>query len=151
MEAQSKKDNQARHIVNMASAAGILGSPGASAYGATKGAVISLSKSLRAELSVYNIGVSVICPAYVKTPISERLQAFGRMDNPKTYRSIENLLSKIELTPEDVARSILKSMEKNTGLVELGREPKMSDWLTRFLPKLIESIFSKQLGKQARA
>ncbi len=144
MEAQSKLDNEARHIVNVASAAGLMGFPGMSAYSATKGAVILLSESLRAELSVHNIGVSVICPAYVKTPISETVKAFGRMDNPRTYRGVAKTFAKADLTPEDVAHATLKAMSKNKGLVVLGREGKMGNLIKRFSPQLMSNFLSKQ-------
>ena len=50
------------HVINIASMAGYIALPGMSAYSATKFAVIGLSESLRAELAVYQIGVTAICP-----------------------------------------------------------------------------------------
>jgi len=144
MELQSKKDNKARHIVNVASVAGIVGFPGMSAYSATKGAVILLTESLRAELSVYNIGVSAICPAYVKTPISETVKAFGRMDNPKTYRGVAKTFAQADLTPQDVAHATIKAMAKNKGLVVLGRVGKIANLVKRISPKMMNKIVNKQ-------
>jgi len=144
MEVQAKKDKKARHIVNIASVAGIVGFPGMSAYSATKGAVILLTESLRAELSVYNIGVSAICPAYVKTPISETVQAFGRMDNPKTYRGVAKTFAQADLTPQDVASATIKAMAKNKGLVVLGRIGKIAHLIKRFSPKIMNKIVNKQ-------
>ena len=144
MEVQAKKDKKARHIVNVASVAGIVGFPGMSAYSATKGAVILLTESLRAELSVYNIGVSAICPAYVKTPISETVQAFGRMDNPKTYRGIAKTFAQADLTSQDVAGATIKAMAKNKGLVVLGRVGKIANLVKRISPKMMNKIVNKQ-------
>ena len=144
MEVQAKKDKKARHIVNVASVAGIVGFPGMSAYSATKGAVILLTESLRAELSVYNIGVSAICPAFVKTPISETVQAFGRMDNPKTYRGIAKTFAQADLTPQDVAGATIKAMAKNKGLVVLGRVGKIANLVKRISPKIMNKIVNKQ-------
>ena len=50
------------HIVNTASAAGLLPSPANIAYAATKHAVVGLSLTLRAEAVHHGVGVSVICP-----------------------------------------------------------------------------------------
>ena len=144
MEVQAKKDKKARHIVNVASVAGIVGFPGMSAYSATKGAVILLTESLRAELSVYNIGVSAICPAYVKTPISETVQAFGRMDNPKTYRGIAKTFAQADLTSQDVAGATIKAISKNKGLVVLGRVGKIANLVKRISPKMMNKIVNKQ-------
>jgi len=144
MEAQSKKDIQARHIVNVASVAGLVGVPGLSAYSATKGAVVLLSESLRAELSVYNIGVSAICPATVKTPISETLQFFGRMDNAKSQRFLAKSFAQADLTPQDVARATINAMAKNKGQVVLGRDGKMINLIKRFSPQFMSNILSKR-------
>jgi NAD(P)-dependent dehydrogenase (short-subunit alcohol dehydrogenase family) len=59
------------HIVNTASMAGMRGMPGMGAYCASKAAVVSLSESLYAELMPLGIGVSVLCPGFVKTRLAE--------------------------------------------------------------------------------
>src|ERR1700761_3645080 len=55
------------HIVNTASINGVSGSPLAGPYSATKFAVVGLSEVLAAELQETAIGVSVLCPSWVKT------------------------------------------------------------------------------------
>jgi len=57
-------------LVGVASVAGFRGLPGAGAYSASKGALISYLESLRAEL--YGSGVSVVtlCPGYIETPMT---------------------------------------------------------------------------------
>jgi 3-oxoacyl-[acyl-carrier protein] reductase len=58
-------------IVNLASIAGTMPTPGLSAYGATKAAVISLTRSLNAELDADGIRAVAICPGFVDTPMAE--------------------------------------------------------------------------------
>jgi len=60
------------HVVNTASAAGLVSSPLMGAYNASKHAVVTLSETLHHELRLAHarIGVSVLCPAYVPTGIS---------------------------------------------------------------------------------
>ena len=60
-------------IVNLASVAGKEGNPGASAYSASKAAVIGLTKSLGKELATTNIRVNCVTPAAVKTAIFEQM------------------------------------------------------------------------------
>ena len=64
------------HIVNTASAAGLVSTPGMAAYNVSKHGVVTLSETLYHELKATNspIGVSVLCPAWVPTGIgrSER-------------------------------------------------------------------------------
>jgi NAD(P)-dependent dehydrogenase (short-subunit alcohol dehydrogenase family) len=58
-------------IVNLASIAGTLPTPGLSTYGATKAAVISLTKSLNEELDGDGVRAIAICPGFVDTPMAE--------------------------------------------------------------------------------
>jgi NAD(P)-dependent dehydrogenase (short-subunit alcohol dehydrogenase family) len=59
------------HVVNTASFGGLITAPYMSAYAATKFAVVALSESLRDELGPTNVGVSVLCPAFVKTRLGD--------------------------------------------------------------------------------
>jgi NAD(P)-dependent dehydrogenase (short-subunit alcohol dehydrogenase family) len=59
------------HIVNTASMAGMQGGLGFSPYGASKFAVVSMSEGLNMQLKPHGIGVSVLCPSYVRTKIGE--------------------------------------------------------------------------------
>jgi NAD(P)-dependent dehydrogenase (short-subunit alcohol dehydrogenase family) len=59
-------------ILNMASAAGLIGWPGASAYVAAKHGVVGLSKSAALEYAGQGIRVNSICPSYVLTPMVEK-------------------------------------------------------------------------------
>lgn len=58
-------------IVNLASIAGTLPSPGLSVYGATKAAVIALTRSLNEELDADGVRAVAICPGFVDTPMAE--------------------------------------------------------------------------------
>jgi len=72
-------------IVNIASIAGKEGNPNASAYSATKAAVIGLTKSLGKELAKTDIRVNCVTPAAVRTPIFQQM----------TQAHIDFMLSKI--------------------------------------------------------
>ena len=72
-------------IVNIASVAGKEGNPNASAYSASKAAVIGLTKSLGKELATYDISVNAIAPAAAKTAIFDQM----------TQGHIDYMLSKI--------------------------------------------------------
>jgi short-subunit dehydrogenase len=143
METQGLQDQQPRHIVNIASAAGILAVPGMSAYSATKAAVISLSDCLRNELAPAKIGVTTVCPTYVRTPIAETVKLFGRMDTPKTHKQVSKGFANAKLTGNDIARETLKAINKNKGLVVLGNDGKLGDIIQR----ISRNIFSNQMAK----
>jgi NAD(P)-dependent dehydrogenase (short-subunit alcohol dehydrogenase family) len=62
------------HVVNTASIAGLVSAPGMSAYCATKHAVVAISECLHHDLAIAGhsgVKVSVVCPAWVKTAISD--------------------------------------------------------------------------------
>ncbi len=87
-------------IVNIASVTAVLGSAGQSAYSATKGAIISFTKSAAKELAPSGIRVNAVAPGIVKT---ERFAELYEESGDK----IDARISKIALgrlgTPEDVA------------------------------------------------
>ena len=94
-----KQQNYGR-IVNIASVAGKEGNPNASAYSASKAAVIALTKSLGKELADTGIRVNCVTPAAVKTAIFDQMSA----------EHIQFMLSKIPMgrfgEPEEVAAMV---------------------------------------------
>lgn len=58
-------------IVNLASIAGTIPTPGLSAYGASKAAVIALTRTLNAELEGDGVRATAICPGFVDTPMAQ--------------------------------------------------------------------------------
>jgi 2-dehydro-3-deoxy-L-rhamnonate dehydrogenase (NAD+) len=84
-------------IVNIASVAGKDGNPNASAYSASKAAVIALTKSLGKELADTDVRVNCVTPAAVKTAIFDQM----------SEQHIQFMLSKIPMgrfgTPEEIA------------------------------------------------
>jgi 3-oxoacyl-[acyl-carrier protein] reductase len=59
------------HVINLASIAGTIPTPGLAVYGATKAAVISLTNSLNREEASNGVRVTAICPAFVATKMTD--------------------------------------------------------------------------------
>jgi 3-oxoacyl-[acyl-carrier protein] reductase len=99
MSAHMRARNQGR-IVNIASVAGKEGNPNASAYSASKAAVIGLTKSLGKELADTHIRVNCVTPAAVKTAIFDQM----------TREHIQFMLGKIRWgrfgLPQEVAAMV---------------------------------------------
>lgn len=87
-------------FVNIASITGVVGSPGQVAYSATKGAVISLTKSAAKELAPQHIRVNAVAPGIVRT---ERFDELYLSDGSKIDSRIEKIALGRLGTPEDVA------------------------------------------------
>ena len=109
------------HIVNTASMAGMISDMGFSPYSATKFAVVAMSEGLRPQLQTFGIGVSVLCPSFVRTKIGEsgrnRQQRYGQMPqlDPKgpaavMVEEIRKLIA-AGIDPADVAARVVAAIE----------------------------------------
>ncbi len=89
-------------IVNIASISGIRGSKGRSAYGASKGAVITLTKVMATELAAHKIRVNAIAPGPVETPMvkalhtDEERQMYNRFVPMRRYAEPAEIANAIE-------------------------------------------------------
>ncbi len=83
-------------IVNLASLAGTLPTPGLATYGATKAAVISLTRSLNEELDGDGIRAVAICPGFVDTPMAEWSGlSGGEMIQPEDCAEVVRMLLRL--------------------------------------------------------
>jgi NAD(P)-dependent dehydrogenase (short-subunit alcohol dehydrogenase family) len=131
------------HIVNVASAAGLIASPGMSAYTTTKFGLVGLSEVLRNEVARFNVGVTVVCPGFVRTNIFDTNETRGMKDAPKG----KDLPSWLGISKEACAKDILKAVRKNKFLIIPGPEMKVVYSFKRFAPFLYNG-FNKIMGKQ---
>ena len=89
-------------IVNIASVTAVLGSPGQCAYSATKGAIISFTKSAAKELAPLGIRVNAVAPGIVKT---ERFAELYESDGAKIDQRIGRIALGRLGAPEDIANA----------------------------------------------
>lgn len=126
------------HVLNVASAAGLLSAPMMGAYNVAKAGVVALSETLAAELVGTAIGVTVLCPTFFKTNIVKS----GRFTDEKTRATAEGLVERGK-TAEAVARAALASVERG----RLYALP-MADarWLWR-VKRAVPALFSSMAGR----
>jgi NAD(P)-dependent dehydrogenase (short-subunit alcohol dehydrogenase family) len=111
------------HFVNTASMAGMHGGLGFSPYGASKFAVVSMSEGLADQLAPHGIGVSVLCPSYVRTRIGEsgrnrpgRYGASQPLDpNSPSAAMVAEIARQLEagLEPSAVAARVVAAIRDN--------------------------------------
>jgi NAD(P)-dependent dehydrogenase (short-subunit alcohol dehydrogenase family) len=68
------KEQRSGHIVNTASAAGLVHPPMMSSYNTVKAGVVALSETLSHELQPYGVTVSVVCPSFFRTNLADSIQ-----------------------------------------------------------------------------
>jgi NAD(P)-dependent dehydrogenase (short-subunit alcohol dehydrogenase family) len=107
-------------IVNLASIAGTLPTPGLSTYGATKAAVISLTKSLNEELDGDGVRAIAICPGFVDTPMAEWSGLPGdEMIQPEDCAEVVRMC--LRLSPHArIPQVVIERMGSRNGDVPLG-------------------------------
>jgi len=99
------------HIVNTASLAGLVPSPGEISYTASKYAVVGLSESLRIEARDLGVKVSVVCPGLVDTPFLRNIKLIG-IGRQQLLQILPGLME-----PERCARKILRGVELNKPII----------------------------------
>jgi NAD(P)-dependent dehydrogenase (short-subunit alcohol dehydrogenase family) len=110
------------HIVNTASMAGMNSGLGFSPYVASKFAVVGMSEGLATQLKPFGIGVTVLCPGFVRTRIGEsgrnRPERYGATQQPDPASPAGLLVAQIAerlqsgLDPSDVAARVLTAIRE---------------------------------------
>ncbi|HWN78766.1 MAG TPA: SDR family NAD(P)-dependent oxidoreductase [Bradyrhizobium sp.] len=111
------------HIVNTASMAGMNSGLGFSPYVASKFAVVGMSEGLATRLKPFGIGVTVLCPGFVRTRIGEsgrnRPERYGATQTPDPASPAGLLIAQIAerlqsgLDPSDVAARVLAAIRED--------------------------------------
>lgn len=125
------------HVLNIASAAGLLSAPFLAPYNASKAAVVALSETLYVELLAARIGVTVACPMFFPTHIAT--SARYTEANPSVEKVFQRLVEKGPMTAEQVARRLLAAVDDGT-LYALPMA--QGRWLWRF-KRLMPSTFAR--------
>jgi NADP-dependent 3-hydroxy acid dehydrogenase YdfG len=139
------------HVVNTASMAGLIAAAGEGSYGATKHAVVGLSKALRLEARVHGVRVSVLCPGAIRTPILSGGK-FGRI-NYKNVRPDQILAMWERARPMDVdvfAEKALAAIARDEAIIVLPRWWKAL-WLLERVSQRASFAVSQRILARLRA
>ncbi|NKY30572.1 SDR family oxidoreductase [Nocardia gamkensis] len=138
------------HIVNVASLAGKMSTPGAAVYSATKHAVVGLSGAVRNEMADHGISISVIMPSLVRTELGAGLAmpaavtvtpetvADAIVDSVRTRRAatvvprwLGSAVDVANLLPSSVREAALRRASANGLAAAANRDPKRSEYRRR--------------------
>jgi 2-hydroxycyclohexanecarboxyl-CoA dehydrogenase len=128
------------HVVNVASGAGYLPHRTLAAYCATKAGVIMLSQCLRADWTRHGVGVSVICPGVINTPIAARAKMVGALADK---RSAAVRALGFGRSPDVVARAVVGAVEHNRAIVPVGVESSVAFRVLRFAPGPVQAALAQ--------
>jgi NADP-dependent 3-hydroxy acid dehydrogenase YdfG len=117
------------HIINTASAAGLIPAAAEGAYAATKHAVVGLSSALRVEAEASGVRVSVVCPGLVDTAILSSTK-YVNLD----ARAIVDASPQKPIEPAKAAKLILRGVAKNDFYIVLTLTVHALWRVNRFMP-----------------
>jgi NAD(P)-dependent dehydrogenase (short-subunit alcohol dehydrogenase family) len=130
------------HIVNTASVAGLVPTPGGTGYALTKHAVVGLSLSLREEAAAFGVKVSVVCPGFVDTPIKDAARLLGA-DKESVLANMP-----VKLYPADAcARDALRGVARNRGVIVVTTPAKVGWLLYRLVPGVVARIMGREAAR----
>jgi NAD(P)-dependent dehydrogenase (short-subunit alcohol dehydrogenase family) len=127
------------HIVNTASAAGLVPIPGLTAYTATKHAVVGLSLALRVEAARLGVRVSVVCPGIIRTNIPQAA-TYLKIDR-EVALSLVNSVRMMDVGK--CARVILRGVARNKAVIKVTPFAYIISWLHRIHPALMTPWYRK--------
>lgn len=140
------------HIVNVSSAAGLFGLPWHAAYSASKFGLRGVSEVLRFDLRRHRIGVSLVCPGAVRTPLVGSAKIVGVDRDSPTIAKLVARFERHAVSPEHVAAKIIEGVEKDRYMVFTSADIRIGYWVQRkFAPpyELAMRLLNNRLSRAA--
>ncbi|HET6831180.1 MAG TPA: SDR family oxidoreductase [Solirubrobacterales bacterium] len=144
------------HLVNVSSSAGLVGLPWHAAYSAAKFGLRGVSEVLRFDLEPYGIGVSLVCPGAVDTPLVETVEIVDVDRDHPAVRKLTERFRRHAVSPERVGELILDAVERGRYLVFTSRDIRVLFLLQSLCPPLYRAAMRRlnreltAVGDQAR-
>ncbi|MGY2875803.1 NAD(P)-dependent dehydrogenase (short-subunit alcohol dehydrogenase family) [Marmoricola sp. URHA0025 HA25] len=133
------------HIVNTASMGGLMAAGLLTSYVTTKHAVVGLSLALRSEAAAYGVGVTVICPAAVETPMLDQGE-IGRIKGRDFYLKGQGIRRPLE--PDRLAGQVLAGVAAGKAMVVTPRQARVAWRVGRYAPGLTLRMATRFVERQ---
>jgi NAD(P)-dependent dehydrogenase (short-subunit alcohol dehydrogenase family) len=137
------------HVVNVSSAAGLFGLPIHAPYSAAKFGLRGVSEVLRFDLAPHRIGVTLVCPGAVNTPLVGTVDIVGVDRDDPSIRKAVDTFARHAVTPEKAAAAIVRGVEKGRYLVYTSQDIRLLHWTQRYVP-FVYTIIMRVMNQQAR-
>ncbi|MCO6462495.1 MAG: SDR family oxidoreductase [Saprospiraceae bacterium] len=126
------------HIGVVTSLVGIIGSPKRTSYSASKHALHGYFDSLRAELYHEKIGVTLICPGFIRTNISmSAVTGDGKAQNTMDEKTGNGM------DPAVLAKKVVRGIQQEREEIYIGGKEILAIYLKRFVPGIFSRILRK--------
>ncbi len=135
------------HIVNTASLAGLVHAPGMSAYNTVKAGVVALSETLLHELSPHGISVSVICPSFFRTNLTDSF----RGADAEVEQAGTAMVTRSRRTADQVATTVIHGIDARRDLILTDPEGQVVWRVKRFARPLYRAGMKRAGAEFARA
>ncbi|MBB1024785.1 SDR family oxidoreductase, partial [Dietzia sp. DQ12-76] len=123
-------------LVMVSSAAGLLGLPWHAAYSAAKFGIRGIAEVLRFDLAPYQIGVHLVCPGGVDTPLVETVEIAGvDRSDPKVAKTVDQF-RRHAVTPEVAASKTIEGVRKGRYIVYTSPDIRLAFAAQKFAPPL---------------
>ena len=130
-------------VLGVSSIAGIKGLPGRTGYSASKFAMNGFMEALRIENLKTGLHVGVICPGYTASNIRNAAL------NKDAKQQAESPFDESKLMPaETVADYVVKMVVQRQNNLVLTTQGKLTQWLNKFFPNLVDSLVYKTVAKE---
>lgn len=137
------KQQKSGHIVNISSFAALAGLPFITAYGVAKAGVVALSEALRAEMHPYGVGVTVACPAFVKTDLLGSFRSPHADKHADTLNKVNTWMETSGVSAEQVAEEIAKAVRDKKFLLLTHGQTRWAWRMKRWLPQRYFNLLAK--------
>ncbi|MGA9101285.1 SDR family NAD(P)-dependent oxidoreductase, partial [Aeromicrobium sp.] len=119
-------------------------------YSAAKFGLRGVSEVLRFDLAPYRIGVTLVCPGAVDTPLVGTVDIVGvDRDDPKVIKAVDTF-ARHAASPEKAAAAIVRGVEKGRYLVYTSQDIRLLHWTQRYVP-FAYNLLMRVFNQRARA
>ncbi len=130
-------------VVGVSSIAGYKGLPGRTGYSSSKFAMHGFLEALRIENIKRGLHVLIACPGFTASNIRNKALAADGTSQGETPREEQKMMQ-----PEEVARAIVKAVEKRQDRLTLTANGKLTVLLNKFFPKWVDKLVYNHMSKE---
>lgn len=130
-------------VVGVSSIAGFKGLPGRTGYSASKFAMNGFLEALRVENLKTGLHLLTLCPGFTASNIRATSLGKDGKAQGESPRDEEKMMQ-----PDEVAQRMLRAIEKKQTILVLTTEGKMTFWLNKFIPNIINKLIFKKLSQE---